>query len=470
MSIATTPAVTTDTTAGPSLDIEARRCAIAKRFQTVRDFTETLVAPLAPEDYVIQTMTEASPTKWHLAHTSWFFERFILQEHQSGYTPYREAYYYLFNSYYNTHGPQHCRNHRGLLSRPTVAEVYDYRRIINERLLQFLETCDNPTFDTIETLVFIGCQHEQQHQELIVTDIKHTLSSNPLLPAIEREGLERFSQKAMTPPSDADAGALQWVPMDEGIYEIGRPVPTGLDDWCFDNETPSHRVFLEAFELASRPTTNREYLQFIEDGGYKRHELWLSLGWAHINEHEHTHPIYWYQDEATNQWMQYTLHGPQPLDLDEPLCHVSYFEADAFARWAGARLPTEFEWEVAARPYADDLAAGHFSDSLELHPRKHSCLQKPETEKTGKSNPFVQLFGNIWEWTSSSYSPYPNFQTAPGALGEYNGKFMCNQYVLRGGSCATPAEHLRVTYRNFFPSESRWQYAGIRLARGKVKA
>ena len=450
------------------------RAFLIERFEQTRRFTETLVAPLAPEDCVIQTMTETSPTKWHLAHTTWFFERFILQDHPPApgsapgsapapgsvpgsatrYTPFCEPYDYLFNSYYDTIGPQHCRPNRGLLSRPTVSEVYEYRRVIDERMTALIRDCDDATFDTIAPLVFLGTQHEQQHQELIATDIKHTLSTNPLLPAV-------FPARRADAPDAPDvtegaAGALRWRAFDAGLHAIGRAVPAGLGDWAFDNESPEHRVFLEAFELASRPVTNGEYLRFIEDGGYKRSELWLSLGWATVNEQQWTHPIYWYRD-ASRDWHQYTLSGSHRLDLDEPVCHISYFEADAYARWAQCRLPTEFEWEAAAREQGSRLA-GHFADSLELHPRRLDG-------SSADGGAFAQLFGDCWEWTSSSYAAYPGFQTLPGALGEYNGKFMCNQYVLRGGSCATPAGHFRVSYRNFFPPESRWQFAGLRLAR-----
>ena len=439
------------------------RQSLLDQYQTVRQFTQTLVAPLAPEDCVIQTMTETSPTKWHLAHTTWFFERFILQDHIPNYTPFCEPYYYLFNSYYNTIGPQHCRPNRGLLSRPTVDEVYNYRHEIDQRLEAFITDCDNATFETIAPLVMLGTQHEQQHQELIITDIKHTLSTNPLLPAMH----DRHE------PAYHDANAalpLDWLEIEAGVYEVGLDVEDqnqniratnfrGRGFRGFDNEGPRHRVFLERFRLARRPVTNREFLFFIEEGGYKQSEHWLSMGWATVHEHGWQHPIYWYRNEA-DQWMQYTLWGPRPLAMDEPVCHISYFEADAYARWAGCRLPTEFEWEAVGQRVLEQspgaLDQGHFADRLALHPRD---LKTGDT-----STSMAQLFGDIWEWTSSSYGPYPGFRPLPGALGEYNGKFMCNQYVLRGGSCATPADHLRVSYRNFFPPESRWQFAGLRLA------
>lgn len=440
-------------TPAPAVDEpDGNREALLDRFARTRRFTEELVEPLSPEDCVIQTMTETSPTKWHLAHTTWFFERFILQDYATNYQPFCKPYYFLFNSYYNTIGPQHCRPNRGLLSRPTVDEVATYRDEIDTRLRGFVEACDADTFNAIQPLIHIGIQHEQQHQELIVTDIKHTLSTNPLLPAMHDRG-ERDDNAANT-----SVKAMTWQAMDAGVYDVGCDLSQEPHAWAFDNETPKHRVFLEPYELATRPVTNGEYVQFIEAGGYEQPEIWLSMGLATVKEQGWTHPIYWYRDDD-GHWMQYTLWGPRRLAMDEPVCHVSYYEADAYARWAGARLPSEFEWEAAACKHGGDVTLGHYSDSLALHPRRF------EAAASATNGLFVGLFGDAWEWTSSSYGPYPGYEPLPGALGEYNGKFMCNQYVLRGGSCATPAGHLRVTYRNFFPPESRWQFAGIRLAR-----
>lgn len=426
--------------------------ALLQRYQRVRQFTETLAQPLAIEDFVIQSMPDVSPAKWHLAHTSWFYERFILNDHVPGYQPVNQAYYYLFNSYYNGAGPQHCRPSRGLLSRPTVDEVYDYRHIIDQRMGDLLSRASESELAVLLPLVTLGLNHEQQHQELLLTDIKHVLSSNPLLPAYQQANAQPVRDRATadkrTQPSE--------IVIDAGVYEVGcNPQPLGQmgEGFCFDNESPRHRVFLERYAMAARPVTNGEYLAFIEDGGYSRPELWLSLGFAAVQQQHWQMPIYWYRDGE--RWMQFTMHGPQPLDLDEPVCHVSYFEADAFARWRGERLPTEMEWEVA---FASQPMVGNFADSRRFHPQ-------PLADGEGTADAPARCFGDTWEWTSSHYSGYPGFRTLPGTLGEYNGKFMCNQFVLRGGSCATSREHLRPTYRNFFPPDARWQFAGIRLAR-----
>ncbi len=416
---------------------------LAERFQAVRRFTHLICEPLAVEDFVIQSMPDVSPAKWHLAHTSWFFERFILAPHASGYREHHPQYNYLFNSYYNTVGPQHCRVQRGILARPTVSEVYDYRFAVDEAMTRLIERADRTVFAAIAPLVELGLHHEQQHQELLVTDIKHIFSSNPLLPAYHKG---RDEPKGATPPP------MSWIGFDEGVRGIGRNADEGF---CFDNETPRHRVFINAFEIASRPATNRDYLAFMEDGGYRAPQHWLSAGWATIQEQGWTQPIYWYRDpDRGDRWMQFTLAGPRPLALDEPVCHLSYFEADAYARWAGARLPTEAEWETAA---ADQPLRGNLAESQRFHP-----APAPGADP---ANPLEQAYGDVWEWTSSQYSPYPGYKPLPGALGEYNGKFMCNQFVLRGGSCATPVPHMRLTYRNFFAPDARWQFTGLRLAR-----
>ncbi len=417
-------------------------------YRRVRGVTELLCDPLQTEDYVIQTMPDVSPTKWHLAHTTWFFEQFVLQDHSpQRYEPVNSLYDYLFNSYYNAVGPRHCRPRRGLISRPTVQEVMEYRRIVDDRIGRLLQCGDGAILETIAPLITLGIQHEQQHQELMITDIKHVFSSNPLLPAY-REHEPGGGKTASAPLS------LDWVDVPEGVYEIGTHAPKNGRPFAYDNETPRHRVFLEPFRLAPCLVRNAEFLEFIQDGGYQRPEHWLSFGWVTVTAEKCQHPLYWFREgKDAGPWSQYTLAGAREIDPGEPVCHLSYFEADAFARWAGARLPTEAEWEVAAS--AEPLV-GHFADTLIFHPRQVS-----------QANPgkLKQVFGDVWEWTSSSYEAYPGFEPPSGAVGEYNAKFMCNQYVLRGGSCATPVGHVRRTYRNFFPPDARWQFSGVRLAK-----
>jgi ergothioneine biosynthesis protein EgtB len=386
---------------------------------------------------VVQSMEDVSPTKWHLAHTSWFFETFVLVPHLAGYTPYHPSYGYLFNSYYMQAGERHCRAQRGYLSRPTVAEVHAYRAHVDHGVERLLADAGEELLGRVEPLVTLGIHHEQQHQELLITDIKHVFSVNPLRPA--------FHEPSAAPSSPAPP--LRWIAFDEGVRRIGH----AGDGFSYDNESPRHRVFLEAFELASRPATNGEFLAFMEDGGYARPELWLSAGWAAAQENAWSEPFYW--ERRDGRWWSYTLAGMREVDPDEPVCHLTYFEADAFARWAGARLPTEAEWEVAA---ADVPVRGNLVESGRLHPAAAG-------EDPGGAP--LQLYGDVWEWTRSQYSPYPGYAPAEGAIGEYNGKFMCNQFVLRGGSCATPASHLRPTYRNFFPADAAWQFSGLRLAR-----
>ncbi|MDX1531456.1 MAG: ergothioneine biosynthesis protein EgtB [Rhodothermales bacterium] len=407
----------------------------AARYQAVRRFSESLCEPLAPEDYVVQSMPDVSPTKWHLAHVSWFFETFILREHLAGYTPLDERYAFLFNSYYVQAGPRHCRAQRGYLSRPTVRAVYEYRAYVDEHMEHLLAGADEAALQTLAPLLEIGLHHEQQHQELLLTDLKHVFSVNPLRPAFRER---RPAEPAALPP-------LGWVSFDEGLYEIGHDG----DGFAYDNETPRHRHYLRPFALANRLVTNGEFLAFMDDGGYERPELWLSMGWAVREEQGWTEPFYWERYE--DAWHLFTLAGRRPVDPDEPVCHLSYFEADAYARWAGARLPTEQEWEVAARM---QRPLGNFVESGHLHP----------VAARGEDQRLHQLYGDVWEWTQSQYSPYPGYAPLPGALGEYNGKFMCNQFVLRGGSCATSVTHIRPTYRNFFPPEATWQFTGLRLA------
>jgi ergothioneine biosynthesis protein EgtB len=401
-----------------------------ERFLRVRSVTEALVAALSPEDCVAQSMPDASPAKWHLAHTSWFFETFVLAR-EPGYRPFRAGYSELFNSYYEAAGARHPRPARGLLTRPTFDEVRAYRASVTAGVLSLLERLERSS--ELAAIVELGVNHEEQHQELLLTDIKHLFSSNPLLPAYH---------EARARPQRG-AAPLGFRLFDAGVRSMGHEAAS----FCFDNETPAHRVFLEAHAVADRPITNGEYLEFVRDGGYRRPELWLSDGFRVAAERNWTAPLYW---EPGHERV-FTLGGLRPLRLADPVCHVSYYEADAFARWAGARLATEAEWESVAR------AARIDGNLLE------SGLLEPTPASDGDT--MLQLFGDVWEWTQSAYSAYPGFRPLPGALGEYNGKFMANQFVLRGGSCLTPKAHVRATYRNFFPPDARWQFTGIRLAR-----
>jgi ergothioneine biosynthesis protein EgtB len=402
--------------------------ALLTFYEQVRGRSVALCEELEPEDMVIQSMADVSPTKWHLAHVTWFFERFVLKTHAAGYSEFDAGYDYLFNSYYYTAGDMHTRACRGLLSRPTVGEILDYRFHVDGHLVDLIADAD----DDVRFLLTLGLNHEQQHQELLLTDIKHVLAQNPLDPVYRDD---------VASASDTDPGPVTWTEYPGGVEEIGAQG----DGFHFDNETPRHRVWLEPFALADRPVTNGEYLAFVEADGYQTPDLWLSDGWATVLAENWSTPLYW-RDPETN----FTLGGLKPLDMDAPVTHLSFYEADAYARWVGARLPTEAEWEVAAR---ERPVGGNFVESGRLHP---SC-------DSGKGP--RQLFGDVWEWTASPYSPYPRFRPLAGSLGEYNGKFMCNQMVLRGGSCATPADHVRSTYRNFFYPHQRWQFTGLRLAR-----
>ena len=409
-----------------------------EQYRKVRRFSEHLCEPLVTEDYIIQSMPDVSPTKWHLAHVSWFFETFLLSPALPDYQSLHPQYAYLFNSYYNTLGERHCRPKRGLISRPTVKETYEYRRYVDEHVLDLLEKIDERQLAELAPIMILGLNHEQQHQELMVTDIKHVLSCNPLSP----------TYRARTPTGASNITPLEWVSFPEGLYWIGHEG----SGFAFDNEGPRHRQFVQSFQLASRLVTNGEYLEFIEDGGYDNPLLWLSEGWATVRAEEWRAPLYWEQRDG--RWWMMTLSGLREVDKAEPVCHVSYFEADAYARWADARLPTEAEWEVAAQEVPVE---GHFVESGLYHPA-------PLNASTADGK-LAQMYGDVWEWTQSSYAPYPNFRPGPGAIGEYNGKFMCNQYVLRGGSCATSLSHIRSTYRNFFPANAQWQFMGIRLAK-----
>jgi ergothioneine biosynthesis protein EgtB len=398
-------------------------------YDQVRQRSLRLAEPLSPEDCGAQSMPDASPVKWHLAHTTWFFETFILERREAGFAPFHPAFRVLFNSYYNGVGAKHPRPQRGLLSRPSLDEVRAYRLDVDRRMARLLATQDADA--GLAALVELGLQHEQQHQELMLTDVKHLLAQNPLHPAYLDEPL---------PPSKPVA-PLDWLCFDGGIGMIGHEG----DGFCFDNELPRHRVLEAPFALASRLVTNGEYREFIEAGGYREPSLWLSEGWDRVCAGEFAHPLYWV--DADGEWMEFTLHGLRPLDPARPVTHVSLYEADAYARWRGARLPTEAEWELAAHGLAA-TAAGT------LHPAAAAGGDR-----------LAAMFGVCWQWTSSSYAPYPGYAPASGALGEYNGKFMVNQYVLRGSSCVTPAGHARASYRNFFAAGARWQFTGIRLAR-----
>jgi ergothioneine biosynthesis protein EgtB len=415
---------------------ETQSADLAQFYLAVRSVTEQRCAGLSSEDCAIQSMPDASPVKWHLAHTSWFFETFVLEPRLPGYRVFHPQFRVLFNSYYNAIGDKHPRPERGLLSRPSLSEVMNYRRHVDagmQRLFTRGGVSDARTHDLIE----LGLHHEQQHQELIVTDLKHMLSRNPLASAYH----DRRPASGGAVPAPLD-----WYHYSAGIALLGHDGA----GFGFDNELPRHRAFLQAYEVAGRLVTNGEYAAFIEDDGYARPELWLSEGWEAVRADGWKAPLYWQRDD--DEWHVFKLSGLEALDPAEPVCHVSYFEADAYARWAGARLPTEAEWENAA---ADEPREGNFSDSEALHP----------VPLMPASGGLSQIFGDVWEWTSSSYAPYPGYRPAPGAVGEYNGKFMCNQYVLRGGSCATPRSHIRASYRNFFPTSARWQFSGIRLAR-----
>jgi ergothioneine biosynthesis protein EgtB len=429
------------------------------RFHQIRKFTDSLCAGLEPEDCVVQSMPDVSPTKWHLAHTTWFFETFILKKFVPGYRAEIPEYAYLFNSYYNAAGDMHRRDLRGLISRPTVNEAQRYRVSIDSHMDDLLSNSDESLLHEIEPILVLGIHHEQQHQELLITDIKHVLAQNPLYPVFREP--KTGGRSSATPGSQSSP--LQFIDFEETVTSIGHDA----DGFAYDNEGPQHRALVSEFSLASRPVTNGEYIAFIEDNGYSRPEFWLSLGWMTVNEQRWNAPLYWTKRDGA--WWNFTLSGLRPVDQSEPVTHVSYFEADAYANWAGARLPTEFEWERAASSCPIE---GNFVETELFHPVAASAssggaLAKPDVsaEKPKQRRQLVQMFGDVWEWTRSAYSPYPGYRAASGALGEYNGKFMCNQYVLRGGSCATSRSHIRHTYRNFFQPEKRWQFTGIRLAR-----
>ncbi|MDB6045104.1 MAG: hypothetical protein JWM63_3655 [Gammaproteobacteria bacterium] len=426
--------------AAAALAFEAPR--LAERYRQVRTATAALCAPLSAEDFVVQSMPDASPAKWHLAHTTWFWEEFVLQHAADRYEFHDKAFRYLFNSYYNTVGPMHSRPSRGLLSRPTVSEVMAYRTRVDERMATLLS--GGRISDALARVVTLGLNHEQQHQELLLTDLKHLFSCNPLLPA--------YIQHA--PAAPRAAPTLSYRTFDGGLVEIGH---SGAD-FCFDNELPRHRVYVASFHIATRAVTNSEFLEFVRDGGYETAAHWLSDGWATVQREGWARPIYWTQSLDR----EFSLTGLRELNPHAPVCHVSCYEADAFARWANARLPTEFEWEIAA---AAAPQAGNFVENQHWHPLPAA---HPAPASDAGLPPLLQMFGDVWEWTQSAYAPYPGYRPVSGALGEYNGKFMVNQLVLRGGSCATPRSHIRSTYRNFFNPAARWQFSGVRLARDDI--
>ena len=425
-----------------ALEAPARR-SLAGRFLRVRAATVALVASLSAEDCQVQSMADASPAKWHLAHITWFFETFVLERFEPAFRPFDPAFRILFNSYYQGIGAQSPRAQRGLVTRPTLAEVLRYRADVDARIDALLASSVGSDAD-LEALVVLGLHHEQQHQELLLTDIKHALAHNPVATAYAKRW----------PIAEVGPQPLRWFGHAGGLVELGHDAARD-GSFCFDNETPRHRAWAEPFEIASRPATYGDYLGFMEDGGYARPELWLSMGWDWVQAGARNAPLYWHRDGE--RWLNHTLQGTVEIDTRTPICHLSFFEAEAYARWAGARLPTELEWELAARALKAPLSPhANFADRGAFHPLPQGSTDADEP---------VQMFGDVWEWTQSAYLPYPGYRALPGAVGEYNGKFMCNQFVLRGGSCATPAGHVRASYRNFFPPEAQWQFSGVRLAR-----
>lgn len=414
--------------------LETETVGLLSQYLQLRQQSERICAPLEIEDYSIQTAAFASPPKWHLAHVSWFFETLLLKPFLKGYREYHPQFATLFNSYYDTIGEYHPRPERGLLSRPTVKEVYQYRAYVDDHMAQLLSDIDHQRISDIKLRTVLGLNHEQQHQELLLTDIKYNFAYNPLKPA--------YAELPQAPQTDAPP--LQWLTFEGGVQSIGY----NEDGFCYDNETPRHKTYFDNFQLASRPVTNSEFIEFIHAGGYKNPEFWLSDAWKVVCQQSWNAPLYWQQED--NRWFYMTLAGMRPIDMNAPVSHVSYFEAAAFARWANKRLPTEAEWELAASTLPIE---GNFVDNGYLQP-----IASPQNAS------LLQMFGDVWEWTQSPYVPYPGYKQAHGPLGEYNGKFMSSQMVLRGGSCATPKNHIRATYRNFFYPHERWQFSGFRLA------
>jgi len=420
---------------------------ILTSYKRIRHDSEALCEPLETEDFGIQTMPEVSPPKWHLAHTSWFFETLLLKPFYDGYEEYNPKFAILFNSYYDTLGSYHPRHQRGLLSRPTVAEIYRYRTHIDNAMVRLLSDTKHPRLQEIVSRTVLGLNHEQQHQELLLTDIKHIFALNPLRPTYKHQNAK---QKPFS--VGKEQSKIDWIDFTSGIKSLG----FSGDGFSYDNEEPQHKVYLESFQLASRPVTNGEYLEFIIAGGYQQATLWLSDAWKIVNQQQWQAPLYW--ERINNEWCHMTLSGMQPIDENSPVCHVSFYEAAAYARWSGlehqgVRLPTEAEWEIAATGLNIN---GNLRESEILQP--HSAQQRLR-------EPLQQMFGDVWEWTSSAYAAYPGYHAASGPLGEYNGKFMSSQMVLRGGSCVTATDHVRATYRNFFYPHERWQFSGFRLAK-----
>lgn len=411
-------------------------------FKRIRAMSLSICAPLEIEDYGIQSMPDASPPKWHLAHTTWFFETFCLARQKGKFQPFDSQYHYLFNSYYNSLGNYTRRSERGLLSRPTLQAILRYRASIDEQVLSFIESCADDVLAKAVTTIILGLQHEEQHQELLITDIKHAFYKNPTKPALIARRIESHVNAFLSVP-------LEWIAFENGLRQIG-----ALDeDFSFDNERPRHPIFVKEFQIASRLVTNGEYLAFIEAKAYQNPNLWLSLGWEAIQKRRQQAPLYW--QKIDGRWWIFTTSGMQPIELDEPVCHVSFYEAEAYARWQSARLPTEAEWEIAA-------------DSLPQNARLEDNNQSTKILRPLQAKKQIglqQFFGDVWEWTASAYLPYPGFKPLHGPESEYNGKFMSNQMVLKGGSCATPRGHIRSSYRNFFPPDTRWQFSGIRLAK-----
>ncbi len=416
----------------------------ALTFKHIRSQTEKICEPLTTEDYVVQTMLDVSPTKWHLGHTTWFFETFVLKIYSKNYKEFHPKYNYLFNSYYNTIGHRHARVYRGDLTRPTVKEIYAYRKHVTQHILELLESYKEKNLDTLNKILLLGLNHEQQHQELILIDIKHVFSRNPLCPI--------YSSDYPTSPK-TEVKNIQWTSFSSGVVSLGTD---GEEKFYFDNEGPKHQVFVENYQLADRLVSNKEYLEFMNDKGYETHCLWLSEGWDLIQQGGMKNPFYWIKLDG--QWHEFTLEGVRPLKLNEPVAHISYFEAEAYARWANCHLPTEAEWENGITRMSTDA---FMNKPLDIHPRpfrEHHC---PDGKKITSEN----MLGELWEWTSSHYSPYPRYTFSKDAIGEYNGKFMANQFVLRGAACVTPQSHVRITYRNFYPANTKWLFSGIRLAK-----
>ncbi|MBI3547134.1 MAG: ergothioneine biosynthesis protein EgtB [Gammaproteobacteria bacterium] len=408
---------------------------LSARYRSVRRMSETLGQSLTPDDYGLQAMPDVSPAKWHLAHTSWFFETFLLNAFLPDYHRFHPQYEYLFNSYYQQVGAPFPRAQRALLSRPSTEEIFRYRAQVDAAMTSLFSSVTEVQWPEVAARILLGCHHEQQHQELFLTDIKYNFSVNPLKPAYRAD---------LRLPEPGASTTLRWIEQPGGVQEIGHDG----GDFSFDNEGPRHRVLQKSYALASRLITNAEYLEFIEAGGYRQAQHWLADGWRVAAEQAWQAPLYW--EKIDGSWQLFTLAGMRPLNPTEPVCHVSFYEADAYARWAGKRLPTEDEWETLAR---GETLRGNLRDSGYLHPIPAQAQTNP-----------TQFFGDVWEWTRSSYAPYPGYRPNPGALGEYNGKFMVNQLVLRGGSCVTSADHIRASYRNFFYPADRWQFSGIRLA------